>query len=89
LQTLLTQSCPAAQSLFDVHCGFASVALQQTPLGPQTGMRASIDAHVNPWVVGQSKRQKPVMHCWFDLQSELPAHTGFGRVSGTHAPWLQ
>jgi hypothetical protein len=45
LQTLPMQSWPAGQSAFDVHCGFASLALQHTFPGPQTGMRASMCAH--------------------------------------------
>jgi hypothetical protein len=83
------QSCPAAQSLFCLHAGFASAALAQTPCGEHTLMRASICAH---WrLVLHVYRQNPPMHCCGDapLQSLVALQFGVGRVSTSHAPWLQ
>jgi hypothetical protein len=41
------QLWPAAQSLFVVHCGCASVSLRHTLSAPHAGMRASISLHVS------------------------------------------
>lgn len=86
-QVLLTQLCPLAQSDCCVHIGFASVESRQTPSCPQYAMRASMSAHC--MLVVQVYSQKPLTHSWFESHVEELVHSGWGRVSGTHAPWLQ
>jgi len=40
-------------------------------------------------LVVQVYSQKPLTHSWFESHVEELVHSGWGRVSGTHAPWLQ
>lgn len=84
MQTFDTQSCPAGQSPFCVHCGFASVSLQHTP-SLHTGMRASIVTH--PALSVQGYRQYPFTHT-FDVPHTpgSAAHGAFGCGSGMQLP---
>jgi hypothetical protein len=79
-----------------VHCAFASVLERQTRSFPQYPMRLSMVRQywspVSP-VAEQVYLQKPPMH--FFGVSAVPPHWvssvqfGCGRVSISHAPWLQ
>jgi hypothetical protein len=83
------QSCPAGQSLCCLHAGFASVELAQIPCGVQTSMRTSIAVHCA--LVVHVYSQNPPRHCCGEAawQSLVCVQFGFGRVSGSQAPWLQ
>ena len=54
------QSWPAAQSLFCLHCGFASTALWQYPALEQATKNASISKHCDS--LAHVYSQKPATH---------------------------
>jgi hypothetical protein len=83
------QSSPLGQSLFCLQAGLASAALAQTPADVQTLMRASM--RMQSLLLEQVYSQKPPTHVWGEppLQSAVVLQFGEGRVSTTHAPWLQ
>ena len=87
------QSWPAAQSLACTHAALASACVRHTPSFAQYPMRVSIvRQYASPCDVEHVYLQNPsthfcaappVLHCVSDVQF------GVGRVSRTHAPWLQ
>ena len=86
---------PGAHCAAVVHIGFASDGDMQMPvfggvaveLATHLPRRASTVRQYES--LAHSNRQYPWRHVWFVEHCDVIVQFGVGRVSGTHAPWLQ